>query len=444
MTTQKSALWTNRDWQKLWLGETVSGLGDYVFDVTLVLWVGTVITRGQSYAPLAVSGVLIAAAVPTVLIGPVAGVFVDRWNRKRTMMNADLIRAVVIGLLIILPSVQNSLPRWTQLAAIYSAVAVAAAVAQFFNPSRFATVGAIVAPEDRARAFGLTSATSNAVAVLGPPLAAPLLFSIGVQFALAINSLSFLASYILVRLTAIPADIASEETQAPNFRREILEGWRFIRGNRVLMTIAIAVFIYMFGVGAINVLEVFFVSQNLHVAASWLGTLNGSLGVGSIIGAIIAARLVKKVNARTVFAWGIVATALLVLVFAVSSSLLMAVVVLGLIGVPLALVNTVLSPIILEETPNRLLGRINAVLNPLVYLASVTSMAIAGVVASWLPVTYGWSLLGLRFNRISTIFAVCAGIMILAGITAAVRLQAGPRTEPEDAKEIAPTVAADS
>jgi MFS family permease len=65
----------------LWLGQSVSYLGDFVFDTTIVLWISTVIARSQSWAPAAVGGVLIAAAVPTLLLGPVAGVFVDRWNR---------------------------------------------------------------------------------------------------------------------------------------------------------------------------------------------------------------------------------------------------------------------------------------------------------------------------------------------------------------------------
>jgi len=68
----------NGNYARLWLGETVSVVGDYMFDTTLVLWVGTVLAKGQSWAPVAVSGVLLAVAVPQLLVAPVAGVFVDR------------------------------------------------------------------------------------------------------------------------------------------------------------------------------------------------------------------------------------------------------------------------------------------------------------------------------------------------------------------------------
>lgn len=427
MTSGSSSLRTNRNWRKLWCGQVVSQLGDYVFDTTLVLWVGTQLAAGKSYAPLAVSGVLLAAAVPTVLIGPLAGVFVDRWNRKRTMMNSDLIRAVLIGLLMLLPATGHSLPVGLRLATIYLVVAAAAAVSQFFNPSRFATIAAVVAEDDRGKAFSLATASSNTVAVIGPPLAAPLLFSVGVEWALAVNTASFLISYAFIRLTDIPADptpapqLAGERSRN-SFWSELFEGWRFMRGNTVLVVLAFTIFLYMFGVGAINVLELFFVSENLHVTANWLGTLNGALGAGSILGALLVPALARRLGDGRLFGWGILATALLVIVFARSTSLALAIVVFGLVGIPLAVVNTVVGPIILKETPNRLLGRINAVLNPLVYLASVSSMALAGIAASAMPKSFAWKLGGLQFHRIDTIFLICGLLMLVAGAAAVAKM----------------------
>ena len=80
MTTHSVApgLWRNRDWRLLFSGQAVSLVGDFVFDVTVVLWVATVIAKDQPWAPLAVGGALIAAAAPVMLVGPFAGVFVDR------------------------------------------------------------------------------------------------------------------------------------------------------------------------------------------------------------------------------------------------------------------------------------------------------------------------------------------------------------------------------
>src|SRR5215471_499205 len=98
-TVQPALLLVNRNYARLWAGQAVSLLGDFVFATTLVLWVSVVLLPGRSYAPAAVSAILFCAAVATLLVGPIAGVFVDRWDRRRTMLRADLIRAGLVGAL---------------------------------------------------------------------------------------------------------------------------------------------------------------------------------------------------------------------------------------------------------------------------------------------------------------------------------------------------------
>src|SRR5205814_1292198 len=95
----RTVLLINRNYARLWYGQAVSLIGDYVFDTTLVLWVGTVLLRGNRYAPAAVAGVLLAVAAATMLVSPLAGVFVDRWDNRRTMLVADVVRAGLVGLL---------------------------------------------------------------------------------------------------------------------------------------------------------------------------------------------------------------------------------------------------------------------------------------------------------------------------------------------------------
>src|ERR1039457_2642611 len=171
------ALRANRNWRRLWLGQAVSLIGDYVFWTTMLLFVATVIAKGKPWAPAAASGVLIAEAVPVLVIGPVAGVFVDRWDRRRIMLTADACRLGLIAALLILPAMGNRVTPAAELAMVYVVVAAESTFAQFFNPSRLALLGLVVAADDLPSASGRLQATSSFAGVIGPPLAAPLLFA---------------------------------------------------------------------------------------------------------------------------------------------------------------------------------------------------------------------------------------------------------------------------
>src|SRR5579885_2288719 len=115
--SKKFSFLINRDFGLLWGGQSISNVGDFVFDTTLILWIATIIAGGQTWAPLAVSGVLVATAVPIFLIGPIAGVFVDRWNKRQTMLAMDATRAILIALL--LPVALGKPSIFWQLGAIY-------------------------------------------------------------------------------------------------------------------------------------------------------------------------------------------------------------------------------------------------------------------------------------------------------------------------------------
>ncbi len=406
----------NTNWHKLLLGQSVSLVGDYVFDTTVLLWVATVIAAGKSWAPVAASAVLIAAAIPILLVAPMAGVFVDRWDRRRTMRIADLVRAVDIAILLLVPVLGKHWPIAAQLTIIYVCVMIEAVAAQFFNPSRLAIIGAAIAKEDRSRAFGVSGAAANLASVIGPPLAAPLLFTIGVQWALVIDVLSFLTSYLCVTLIRIPESERKPAKARQPFWTEFREGLAFFAHSKQLTWLCGTAVIYMFGVGAINALNVFFVHDNLHASARWLGTLSAGLGIGSILGALMAAKWAGKLTEARVFSYGVVITGLLVLVYAKLGSLPVAIGLLIVVGVPLACVNVVIGPLMLKATPKHLIGRVATVMNPLVYLASITSMAIAGLLASTVLRNLHVVIAGITFGRIDAIFSVSALLMLGAGL----------------------------
>jgi MFS family permease len=151
----------NRNFALLWLGQAISNLGDVILGAALVLWIANDLGRGRSWAPVAVSGVFIAEYAPVAIIGPLAGVFVDRWSRRLTMLRTDGLRLALTGCLAwaLSPTVpffgELEPPLGWQLGAVYTVVLLDQSCGQFFNPARLALIGDIVGPEDLARATSL-------------------------------------------------------------------------------------------------------------------------------------------------------------------------------------------------------------------------------------------------------------------------------------------------
>jgi MFS family permease len=412
-------LWANRNWRLFWTGQTISMLGDWVFDTTVVLWVATRIAKGETWAPLAVGGVLAAALVPVVLVGPFAGVFVDRWDRRRTMLATDLIRAgLILGLLILLPF-EDGLSQAAQLTTVYAVVALAAAASQFFNGSRFGVLAAVVPPDDQPRASGAVQSSAALAGIIGPPLAAPLLFTAGVGWALAINAASFLVSFATV--AAMRGVFRSESEAAgreESFWREFREGVRYFAGNRVLRALLISVMVVTVGVGAVNALDVFFVTDNLHADAGNLGVLSAAISIGTLAGALCATIIGNRVKPATMFWIMLIATGAVLIGYARTTSMLPAAIILGLAGIPLGLLNSSGGPMLLQSTPRSLIGRVMAVFNPFQQVAGIAGMLLATYLASNQLRDLDATVAGVHFGRIDSIFVVAGLLFIGAGIWA--------------------------
>jgi MFS family permease len=416
----RPVLLINRDFTLLWSGQAISYIGDFVFDITLLLWIASRIAAGRPWAPLAVSGVLLAVMVPQIFLGPIAGVFVDRWDKRRTMLAMDAVRAALI--LLLLPATGLVGGRFLghptaalQLAAIYTTVVLATVCQQFFGPARIALIGDIVSSGDRARASAMSQITMAMAAIVGPPLAAPLLFGVGVQWALVVNAFSFLVSFIAISLVhAPPSAQATAPGQHPNVWREFNDGLRFYAGNRVLVTILVAGVLAMLGAGAMNALDIFFVTINLHTSAHLYGWLATSFGAGSLLGGLLASAFAKKISPARMLWGGLLLGGLGIIVYSRLTSFLPAVILLGLVGVPIAGLNVAVMPLLLAAAPRELIGRVSAVLSPAISLASIGSIAVAGLLVSTVLNGFHTTVAGIDFGPVDLIFSA-AGIMCVAG-----------------------------
>ena len=429
----------NRDFARLWYGQAISSVGDYVFDTTLVLWVAVKLGAGRAWAPAAVSGLLLAAVIAIVVVGPIAGVWVDRWNRKRTMLGTEAVRAALAGAMALISLIpQHDLPIPVWLVVIFVIVFLLNSAGQFFNPARQVTVGQVVTGEqEQTRAFGIGNATTAVAGMIGPPLAAPLLFTSGVTWALVINAASYVVSFLAVRSVRVPepetaaepgAEGAAVETPAaPGFWADFREGLSFLMRDRFVRTLLLVAMICQAGSGALNTLDVFFVTGNLHVAAKYYGVLSVGAGAGLIIGSLVAASVVKRFGAARTTSAVLLLSGLVFLLYTRQTTFAAGFALLLLFTIPLAIVNTSAAPMFLAAIPQRLFGRVMSVFAMLNQGTQMLSMLVAGWLASTSFRGFHARVLGVHVGPIDTIFTVAALLLVLGGVNSFLTLPASMR-----------------
>lgn len=373
----------NRNFRLLAIGQAISNMGDFVYSTTLLIWVYVL-----THSAAAVSGVLIAQYLPVFLLGPVAGVFVDRWNRRQTMVISDVTRAVIA----LLPLV---VPIFFRLPAIYISVFLISAFSRFFMPARAGIMQVIVADEQQPQAASISQATFALSFVIGPAIASPLYFAVGPIVACIINAVSFLISALSVRAIRASREALHPFLKAATQRsnsgvkaviRELFAGLQFVVQTRVLLMVVILALIAMFGGGALNALDVIFVSQRLHVGTSLYGPMIAVGGLGTLVGAIGAGFMAKKVMPRHILAGSVFLLGLGLVIYAFQTQYFLALIVMFITCIPQGGIDVGFMPILLGTTPRSLIGRVQSVIETAMYGISLVSIGLAGYFGQFIPV----------------------------------------------------------
>ncbi len=386
--TRGQDLLHNRNFTLLSIGQAISNMGDFIYSTTLLIWVAAL---GGSAA--AVSGVLAAQYVPIFLLGPIAGVFVDRWHRLRTMIVSDLARA----LLALLPLCA---PEALRLPSIYGSVFLISAISRFFMPARSAVTQVIVTREQQAQAASVGQVTQALSVIVGPGLASPLYFAVGPVVAILVNAASFVLSALCLwymrvpKANLLPAAFKSqtgslEQVETSRGIRaifdEMLAGFGLVLKTRLLLLVTILGMIAMFGAGAINSLEIIYVSQRLHAGPGLYGYLAAVSGLGALIGAICIGLLVKHLTSRMLLAGSLVLLGLGIVIYALQTRFVLALILSFLLSVPQGGINVGMAPLIMGATPRRFMGRVQSVLNTATYGASLLAIALSGWLGTFVP-----------------------------------------------------------
>ena len=308
---------------------------------------------------------------------------------------------------------------WT-LGAIYAVVFLMNTADQFFSPAMLALVGDLVPEAQQPKAMGLRQASVSLASILGPALAAPLFIAFGGQWSLLINALSFVASFITIAAIRAPKVATSGVSGAQaNFVREFREGLRFYVRSRVLMTLLVAIVIAVTGAIALETLNIFFTTDNLHAPIRLYGFMGAAFGVGAIVGAILASVFAERLGVGRTLWLSLLLAGVAVIVVSRITSFVPALALFALIGLFITGVNVTIGPLMLRATPRDLLGRVNAVIGPAMSAGILIGTALAGYLASVTLRGLHVAFAGTIFGPVDTIYTF-AGLLFVVGAVAAV------------------------
>jgi MFS family permease len=345
-----SLLRKRRQFRYLWLAQVVSLMGDWFNTIASVILVNRYTESG-----MAVGLFFLARSLPPFLLGPVAGVIADRFNRKAVLIVSDLLRAgIVLGFLLV-----NSAERiWL----LYVLSIAQFAVSAFFEPARAAILPSLIDADEILTANTLSSATWSAMLAIGAAVGGFTANALGVPVALLIDASTFLISALLVtRIVAPP--LAEEESVQVSGWQDFVDGLAYVRQQPRIGLIALVK--GMGHIGSVDVMIAVFAERVFPVGedgALTLGLMFAFHGVGAVAGPLIT-NLLTDQQARSLqraITWGYAIIAISWLGWGLAPSLGLVLIAAMLRGMG-GSINWTYSSVLLQiEVPDRFLGRVFA------------------------------------------------------------------------------------
>jgi Na+/melibiose symporter-like transporter len=416
------ALLRRRDFGLLWAGGLISETGDWFLLVGLPVWVLQV--TGSS---LVTATVFLVGLLPGLVVGPLAGVLVDRWDRRRTLVAVSLAQA---AFLLPLLAVDGRDRLWV----VYLVMAVEASLAQLNDPARNALVPALVSRDDLVGANALIGLNGNLARLAGSPLGGILVEVAGLPGLVIGDAASFLLGAALIALVHPhagrepdrQADRAPEAARSPGSdpRRagvvgEWVDGLRVTLGDRVLRWGLVVNGLAGVAQGIFTVLFVLFVTRALGGDGADVGLLRGVQAIGGLLGGVVVVALARRLEAGRLLGVSLLVFAAIDLAIWNGPALTTdSWLYLGLFvaaGIPGIGVLTGLTSLVQERTAEAYLGRVFAT-----YLGSFSGLMALGMLLA--------GLLGDAVGVVAVLNGQ-AGLYLLAGLIAVATL--GRRVPPD-------------
>jgi MFS family permease len=377
---------TNRNYRYTWSGQVVSEIGDHFNNVAVFS-----LALANTHSGLVVTGIMLSRAIPAMLSGPVAGVVLDRLDRKRIMIASDLIRAVVaVAFILAIPRSDT----WM----LYLLSALLMFASPFFTSGRSSILPTIANEKELHTANSLTQTTQWMTLTIGAFLGGTSVMQFGYKYAFAFNAISFLFSAGCISRLRVPRGFRAERTALTEDKvvrpwHEYTQGLRYMKASPLILGIALVGVGWASGGGAAQILFSLFGELVFHRGAAGIGYLWAAAGVGLLAGGVFAHWLGKRISFSayklTISICYVVHGGTYV-IFSQMQSFRMALLFLALSRVAVAVSSVLNMSQLLRHVSNEFRGRVFATMETMQWSTMMLSMAGAGVAsASWSPRSIG-------------------------------------------------------
>jgi predicted MFS family arabinose efflux permease len=394
-----------RSFSFLWVAGLISMIGDWVLFIGLPLHIYKI-----TGSTLATGALLVVSTLPALVFGSIAGVFVDRWDRRRTMIITNVLQAILLLPLLL---VQSAGQIWI----IYAVLFVESTLSQFFTPAEKALLPQLVDAQYLASANSLNALNSNVSRLLGPALGGMIVGLAGLAGVAFVDALSFALAAVLIMFVVNKAQPSkAAEPSAVNIwasvgrvRKEWREGLDFVLHTPSLAALFAIGTITMVGEGFFGTLIVPFVLKVMRGSESDFGYLMAAQAVGGIIGSILIARTARTIPTYRLFGICAIAFGLLDLVLFYYplwiSGVGLGMLLIALVGIPAIGMGTGLMTLLQTLSTDVYRGRVFGVYGALSALLMLSGAVVSGILGEHVSIVLLLTIQGLGY--------VLAGILAL-------------------------------
>src|SRR5438270_419629 len=378
--------------RRLWYAQVVSVFGDFLALFAVI----SIITFRLHATAQQVTGVQIAYMLPIAILGILAGVFVDRWPLKPTMVSSDSIRAALCLLLLAAHPICHS----------YAVPAAISVVPSFFGPAQGVAIRSAVPLHGLRSANDLMQQVMFGMRIIGPAIAAFMVAYLGPASCYIFDAVSFVASACLIASVALvrtapePAAPGEENTSAiGKIWLDMKQGISFIVHHAALFFVILAMAAGMFVIGCFGPLIAIYVRDSLHASTKMFGIVSPMIGLGMLLGINGLNTFGKKLGNTLLVYSGLCGMAIGLVILTALPYVWSALIGNFIIGISVAAIIVPAQTLFQQATPPELMGRVGSTFMSIIFTAQIAGLVLSGVLTQYV---------GVR-----KVFALCAIMLIV-------------------------------